>query len=173
MSFVVLILMTLVVAIAIVELGIILYLDIFDSTDDVLFLEIDELFRIFGFFFIILIGFELIETVEMYFKDNIIHAEVVLLVAVIAVSRKVILLDLEKYDNTVGLLLYFDSNHPNTYYKTDGFHSFASESTHNKIRLLVFECVCMCDYKEPKTTNSFSMCSLRTVITLFSIPKIM
>ena len=98
MSFIVLILMTVVVAIAIVELGMLLYLDIFDSTDDVLFLEIDELFRIFGFFFIILIGFELIETVEMYFKDNVIHAEVVLLVAVIAVSRKVILLDLEKYD---------------------------------------------------------------------------
>ncbi|MEH6445526.1 MAG: phosphate-starvation-inducible PsiE family protein [Oceanospirillaceae bacterium] len=97
MSFIVLILMTVIVAIAIVELGIILYLDLFDPTDNVLFLEIDELFRIFGFFFIILIGFELIETVEMYFKDNIIHAEVVLLVAVIAVSRKVILLDLEKY----------------------------------------------------------------------------
>jgi len=98
MSFIVLILMTIIVAIAIVELGIILYIDLFDSTDDVLFLEIDELFRIFGFFFIILIGFELVETVEMYFKDNVIHAEVVLLVAVIAVSRKVILLDLEKYD---------------------------------------------------------------------------
>ena len=98
MSFVVLILMAIVVTIAIVELGIILYLDLFDPTDDVLFLEINELFRIFGFFFIILIGFELIETVEMYFKDNVIHAEVVLLVAVIAVSRKVILLDLEKYD---------------------------------------------------------------------------
>lgn len=98
MSFIVLILMTIIVAIAIVELGIILYLDLFDPTDDVLFLEIDELFRIFGFFFIILIGFELVETVEMYFKDNVIHAEVVLLVAVIAISRKVILLDLEKYD---------------------------------------------------------------------------
>lgn len=98
MSFVVLILMTIIVALAIVELGIILYLDLFDSSDDVLFLEIGELFRIFGFFFIILIGFELVETVEMYFKENIIHAEVVLLVAVIAVSRKVILLDLEKYD---------------------------------------------------------------------------
>jgi len=98
MSFVVLILMTIIVALAIVELGIILFVDLFDPTDDVLFLEIDELFRIFGFFFIILIGFELVETVEMYFKDNIIHAEVVLLVAVIAVSRKVILLDLEKYD---------------------------------------------------------------------------
>jgi len=98
MSFIVLILMTIIVAIAIVELGIILYLDLFDPTDDVLFLEIDEIFRIFGFFFIILIGFELVETIEMYFKDNVIHAEVVLLVAVIAVARKVILLDLEKYD---------------------------------------------------------------------------
>ncbi len=98
MSFFVLIVMTVIVFIAIVELVIILYLDVFDPTDDVLFLEIDELFRIFGFFSIILIGFELIETVEMYFKDNVIHAEVVLLVAVIAISRKVILLDLEKYD---------------------------------------------------------------------------
>ena len=98
MSFIVLILMAIIVAIAIVELGIILYLDLFDPTDDVLFLEIDEIFRIFGFFFIILIGFELVETIEMYFKENVIHAEVVLLVAVIAVSRKVILLDLEKYD---------------------------------------------------------------------------
>lgn len=98
MSFIVLILMAIIVAIAIVELGIILYIDLFDPTDDVLFLEIDEIFRIFGFFFIILIGFELVETIEMYFKDNVIHAEIVLLVAVIAVSRKVILLDLEKYD---------------------------------------------------------------------------
>jgi uncharacterized membrane protein (DUF373 family) len=98
MSFIVLILMTIIVAVAIIELGIILYLDLFDPTDDVLFLEIDEIFRIFGFFFIILIGFELVETIEMYFKDNVIHAEVVLLVAVIAVARKVILLDLDKYD---------------------------------------------------------------------------
>jgi uncharacterized membrane protein (DUF373 family) len=98
MSFIVLILMTIIVAIAIVELGIILYVDLLDPTDGVLFLEIDEMFRIFGFFFIILIGFELVETIEMYFKDNVIHAEVVLLVAVIAVARKVILLDLEKYD---------------------------------------------------------------------------
>lgn len=107
MSFIVLILMMIIVIIAIIELGIILYLDIFDPTDAVIFLEIDELFKIFGFFFIILIGFELVETVEMYFKENVIHAEVVLLVAVIAVSRKVILLDLEKYDPiaTIGLAL--------------------------------------------------------------------
>jgi uncharacterized membrane protein (DUF373 family) len=98
MSFFVLIVMYIVVAITIIELAIALYSDIFDPTDGVIFLQIDQLLKIFGFFFVILIGFELIETIEMYFKDNVIHAEVVLLVAVIAVSRKVILLDLEKYD---------------------------------------------------------------------------
>ena len=98
MSLLVLLVLTIIVSASIIELIIVLYLDIFDPTDDVLFLEINELFRIFGFVFIILIGFELIETVEMYFKSNVIHAEVVLLVSVIAVSRKVILLDLEKYD---------------------------------------------------------------------------
>lgn len=98
MTFSVLIVMYIVVAISIIELAIILYTDIFDPTDGVMFLEIDQLFRIFGVFFIILIGFELIETIEMYFKENVIHAEIILLVAVIAVSRKVILLDLEKYE---------------------------------------------------------------------------
>lgn len=98
MSLIVLIVMAIIVAASIVELVIVIYQDIFDPTDNVLFLEISELFRIFSFVFIILIGFELMETIEMYFKKNVIHAEVVLLVAVIAVSRKVILLDLEKYD---------------------------------------------------------------------------
>lgn len=101
----VLLLMAVIVAASVVELAIILFQEIFDSSDEVLFLEIDELFRLFGFIFIILIGFELMETVEMYFRKNVVHAEVVLLVAVIAVSRKVILLDLEKYDpvSIIGL----------------------------------------------------------------------
>ena len=34
----------------------------------VVFLDINELFRVFGFIFMILIGFELMEMVEMYFK---------------------------------------------------------------------------------------------------------
>jgi uncharacterized membrane protein (DUF373 family) len=98
MSLVMLLLMVVIVSASVVELGIILFQEFTDPTDDVLLLEIDELFKIFGFVFMILIGFELMETVEMYFRKNVIHAEVVLLVAVIAVSRKVILLDLEKYD---------------------------------------------------------------------------
>ena len=97
-SLFVLFLLVLIVAASVVELALILYEEILDPASGILFLDINELFRIFGFIFIILIGFELMETVEMYFRKNVIHAEVVLLVAVIAVSRKVILLDLEKYD---------------------------------------------------------------------------
>lgn len=98
MSLTVLLLMTLIVTSSVIELAIILFEEIFDAKDDVLFLDIDELFTIFSFVFMVLIGFELMETVEMYFKKNVVHAEVVLLVAVIAVTRKVILLDLDKYD---------------------------------------------------------------------------
>ncbi|KAB7681181.1 phosphate-starvation-inducible E-like protein [Plesiomonas shigelloides] len=105
MSLVVLFLMVIIVLSSVIELSIVLFQEIFNSTDNVLFLEIDELFKLFSFVFIILIGFELMETVEMYFKRNIVHAEVVLLVGVIAVSRKVILLDLDKYDpvSIIGL----------------------------------------------------------------------
>ncbi len=107
MVFFILILMVLIVAVSIVELAIILYQEIADTPEGLLFLDIGELLRIFGFVFMILIGFELMETIEMYFKNNIIHAEVVILIAVIAVSRKVILLDLEKHDpiSVIGLSL--------------------------------------------------------------------
>jgi uncharacterized membrane protein (DUF373 family) len=60
-------------------------------------LEIDELLEIFGFFLLILIGVELLETIKAYLETNIIHVEVVLEVALIAIARKVIILDLKLY----------------------------------------------------------------------------
>ncbi|MGK0441409.1 MAG: uncharacterized membrane protein (DUF373 family) [Pseudohongiellaceae bacterium] len=98
MTVIVLILMMLIVLASVIELAVVLFQEFTDETSGILLLDIDEFFRIFGFVFIILIGFELLDSVEMYFRKNIIHAEVVILIAVIAVTRKVILLDLEKYD---------------------------------------------------------------------------
>ena len=46
-----------------------------------LFLDIDELLTYFGLFFMILIGLELLETIKMYLKEDQIHVEVVMLVA--------------------------------------------------------------------------------------------
>jgi uncharacterized membrane protein (DUF373 family) len=44
----------------------------------------------------ILIGIELIETIKIYLVDESIHVEVICLVAIVAIARKVIILDVDK-----------------------------------------------------------------------------
>ena len=61
-------------------------------------LSIESLLGIFGFFFTILIGLELLETIKTYFTKEQIHVEIVFLVAMIAVARKVILLEVGKLE---------------------------------------------------------------------------
>lgn len=58
-------------------------------------LDIDKLLEIFGFFFMILIGLELLETIKTYITKTQIHVEIVFLVAMIAIARKVIILDIK------------------------------------------------------------------------------
>jgi uncharacterized membrane protein (DUF373 family) len=52
-----------------------------------------EILEIFGYFLLILIGIELLETMKSYLVKNEIHVEIIILVAIIAVARKIILLD--------------------------------------------------------------------------------
>jgi uncharacterized membrane protein (DUF373 family) len=52
-----------------------------------------EILQIFGYFLLILIGIELLETIKAYLLRNEIHVEIIILVAIIAVARKIILLD--------------------------------------------------------------------------------
>lgn len=56
-------------------------------------LESHELILVLGAFLLVLIGVELLDTIKAYFRENTIHVEIVLLLAMIAVARKVILLD--------------------------------------------------------------------------------
>ena len=53
-----------------------------------------HLHRVFGGFLTVLIGIELLHTIKMYLKEDVVHVEVVLLVAHIGISRHVIDLDL-------------------------------------------------------------------------------
>ncbi len=93
------ILMAIVVLASTVELVYVLYLDFFIRPHDVnILISLEEVFEVFGLFFNVLIGFELFETVKLYLRENIFHAELILLVGLIAVSRKVILLDYESMD---------------------------------------------------------------------------
>ena len=64
-----------------------------------------ELLDILGYILLILIGIELLETVKAYLYDHIIHVEVVLEVALIAVARKVILLDYKEYSGLTVLAI--------------------------------------------------------------------
>lgn len=65
-------------------------------TPPVFLLDIDELLEIFGLFMLILIGFELIETmVKTYLSQSVDHAQIVMAVAIIAIARKVIILDVK------------------------------------------------------------------------------
>jgi len=89
--------MVIVVVLATIELGWIIIRDIF--THPIILLEIDELLEIFGFFLLVLIGIELLETIKAYLATNVIHVEIVLEVALIAIARKVIILDIDKYES--------------------------------------------------------------------------
>ena len=51
------------------------------------------IFNLFGVFFLVLVGVELLETLRMYTKEHVVHVEVVLLVALIVAARKIILIN--------------------------------------------------------------------------------
>jgi uncharacterized membrane protein (DUF373 family) len=54
------------------------------------------LLDLFGVFLLVLIGIELLDTIKVYFKENVVHVEVVVLVAIIAIARKIVILKAEE-----------------------------------------------------------------------------
>jgi uncharacterized membrane protein (DUF373 family) len=88
-------LMSVLLIIATFQLGYLVVKSILDS--DVFIIDLDVLMDLFGVFLLVLIGIELLDTIKVYFKKHDIHVEVVMLVALIAIARKIILLDLDKY----------------------------------------------------------------------------
>jgi uncharacterized membrane protein (DUF373 family) len=83
--------MVIVVSAATLELGYVLAKDILSPP--ILILETAELLDVFGMVMLVLIGLELFESIRVYHRDRVIRAEVVIVVAIIAVARKVIILD--------------------------------------------------------------------------------
>ena len=84
--------MMLVVLCGTIELGVILAKKIIEPP--FLLLDVRNLLELFGVFFMILIGIELLETIKTYIRRSHMHVETVFLVAMIAVARKVIILDI-------------------------------------------------------------------------------
>ena len=59
----------------------------------ILLATLDTLLELFGMFLLVLVGLELLDTIKAYVKEHVVHAEVVILAAMIAVARKAITLD--------------------------------------------------------------------------------
>jgi uncharacterized membrane protein (DUF373 family) len=87
-------LLMVVVAISTVELGWLLVRDL--SSIRTLMLESEEMFELFGFFLVVLIGLELVTSLKSYVRKGVVQVEVVLEVALIAVAQKLIILDSTK-----------------------------------------------------------------------------
>jgi uncharacterized membrane protein (DUF373 family) len=66
-------------------------------------IRVQGLLEIFGYFLLVLIGVELLETLKAYVKKDVIHVRVVLEVALIAMARKVII---EEPNTVPGLTLF-------------------------------------------------------------------
>ncbi|MGE4580387.1 MAG: phosphate-starvation-inducible PsiE family protein [Desulfuromonadales bacterium] len=96
------IMMAIVLGLATLDLGWLIIKDILEPP--LFLLSIEQLLEIFGLFLLVLIGIELLETIIKTFQtQGQPHYEVVLSVAIIAIARKVIILDLQEADSWVML----------------------------------------------------------------------
>lgn len=93
--------MAAILILATIELGYYLIRNIIQS--DYLLIDLDDLMDLFGVFLLVLIGIELLDTIKVYLKRNVVHVEVVVLVAIIAIARKVVVLKIENLSGEVIL----------------------------------------------------------------------
>lgn len=91
MYYILVVLLAFVIFVSVVELVILLLGGLF--LDQTFRLDNHEILNVFGFFLLILIGIELLDTIKAYIKKQEIHVEIIVLLAIIAVARKIILLD--------------------------------------------------------------------------------
>lgn len=75
------------------------------ASPPVLRIGTDGLLEIFGYILLILIGLELLETIKAYLVEHAVHVEIVLEVALIAVARKVIVLNVKEYPGVTVLAI--------------------------------------------------------------------
>lgn len=96
--------MIVVILVAVCDLVISLFREIFSFP---LGFSSKTLFEIFGMFLNILIALEILENITVYLRQHVILVELVIVTSLVAVARKIILLDLEKTTGTevIGLAI--------------------------------------------------------------------
>jgi uncharacterized membrane protein (DUF373 family) len=93
--------LSVVVLLSTVHLGVLIAQEIWEPPR--FLIRVQGLLEVFGYFLLVLIGVELLETLKAYLKKDVIHVRVVLEVALIAMARKVII----EEPNAVSALTLF------------------------------------------------------------------
>ena len=100
--FTIVIMMAFVLLLSTLELGRVLIKDIISPP--MFLLDINELLEIFGLVMLVLIGIELLETiVKTYQSPSTDHAQIVIAVAITAIARKVIIMDVKDLSGSILL----------------------------------------------------------------------
>ncbi|MEA5421106.1 phosphate-starvation-inducible PsiE family protein [Spirulina sp. CCNP1310] len=89
---------------ALYDIAVFLWQELFFHSPDPLR---SRLFDAFGLFLNVLIALELLENITAYLKNHVIQLELVIVTAIIAIARKVIIFDIEKYpaNNLVAIAI--------------------------------------------------------------------
>lgn len=95
---VLILMLIIVISFATYDMGQRLFTAIFQRSEMLFQLEKDDIYKIFSAFLLVLIGIELLQAMSVYLKENAIHVETVLLVAIIAVARHLIDINYEETD---------------------------------------------------------------------------
>ncbi|MGF1603659.1 MAG: phosphate-starvation-inducible PsiE family protein [Thermosynechococcaceae cyanobacterium] len=90
--------LVIVILVALFDLVVVLVKDLFVLEPIGFFSK--TLIEIFGLFLNILIALELLENVTAYLRKHVVQVELVVVTALIAVSRKIIVFDTEKFEKT-------------------------------------------------------------------------
>ena len=91
-----LVMLSTVVVLATIDLGWIIIKDML--TPPVMLLNVSELLELFGSFLLVLVGMELLNMVKAYIAEKTVHVEVTLAVSIIAIVRKVVILEPKEMD---------------------------------------------------------------------------
>ena len=90
------ILMTLVIIWGVIDVAWVIYQRLIDDKGPPMLLEISDLLATFGAFMAVLIAIEIFVNITIYLRDDIIHVKIVMATALMAIARKVIIMDVEK-----------------------------------------------------------------------------
>lgn len=90
------ILMVIVIILCVADVVFVLYEKL--TTPPLFLLDLKDIFVVFASFLAVLIGIEIFANITLYLRDDVVHIKLVVATALMAIARKVIVLDFTKLD---------------------------------------------------------------------------